>query len=231
MSLSPDDRYSGSWLNRVVSACQAFTGALIDTDLERCRSAVKRFASDSPRARTLGQLLVQRMMMIDLASNLCRHLRNRYPPSLRAHVSFQAVSEAFLSDGRRGSDPVRQFVALAERWLSAPTSPHAALAATVKALIDERYPDHISARAIALRLGEHPARIDRAFRRVYGMSTHAYARGRRLEAATALLADPTTTIVEISRRVGYRSKKDLYAAIRKDSGLTPLELRRLITSR
>lgn len=225
------DTYTGSWLHQVVSACQVFAGEMIDADANAYRRALARLARDTPRAQTVGHLLVKRLIMIELALNLCRHLHRRYP-AFREWDTFGILHREVLRNRRIAHDPLRQFLAFAERCIAAVPPPvDETLAARIKAQIDRSYPERVRTRDLASGLGERPVRVDRIFRRVYGVSAHAYARGKRVREALALLADRKTTVDEISRRVGYRSKKDLYAALMRDTGLTPLELRRRIGSR
>ncbi len=76
--------------------------------------------------------------------------------------------------------------------------------------------------------GEHPATLRGAFSARYGMRVADYIQLVRATRAVSLFS--TATKVEaVAWEVGYRSKKDLYAALARWVGATPTEIRRLST--
>jgi AraC-like DNA-binding protein len=71
-----------------------------------------------------------------------------------------------------------------------------------------------------------PARLRQEFQKLFGMTPTAYLQLIRASRAVSLLR--TATKVEVvAWEVGYRSKKDLYAALKRWVGATPAELRAL----
>ena len=81
-------------------------------------------------------------------------------------------------------------------------------------------------RALAEAAGMPPARLRETFLEEFGMTPPSYLRLVRAARAVALLG--TTSKVEAAAwDVGYRSKKDLYAVLRRWVGATPSELRAL----
>jgi len=70
-----------------------------------------------------------------------------------------------------------------------------------------------------------PARLQRDFRDVYGMSIRAYIERVRLAAAVREL--PQGKVEAIAIAAGYRSRKTFYQALARLTGLTPTDYRRL----
>ncbi len=65
----------------------------------------------------------------------------------------------------------------------------------------------------------------RLFKRVMGMTPHAYLMGVRLRQAARLLATTDLSLLEIGRRVGYASQSHFTKAFKAWTGLTPREYR------
>lgn len=81
-------------------------------------------------------------------------------------------------------------------------------------------------KALAERVGTRPVRLRQEFQRRYDMRVSTYL--QLVRAARALPLFQTASKVEgVAWEVGYRSKKDLYAALRRWVGATPGELRSL----
>ena len=79
---------------------------------------------------------------------------------------------------------------------------------------------------LAISSGAPQGRLSRQFKKVFGVRPAAYVHLVRISQAVALFR--TSAKVEaIARDVGYRSKKDFYAALKRWVGLTPAELREL----
>jgi len=65
----------------------------------------------------------------------------------------------------------------------------------------------------------------RLFKRLMGMTPHAYLMSVRLEQAARLLATTDLSILEIGQRVGYTSQSHFAKAFKAWTGLTPREYR------
>ncbi|MCS6816417.1 MAG: AraC family transcriptional regulator [Blastocatellia bacterium] len=65
----------------------------------------------------------------------------------------------------------------------------------------------------------------RLFKRVVGMTPHAYLMGVRLEQAARLLRTTDLSMLEISQRIGYASQSHFAKAFKAWTGLTPREYR------
>jgi AraC family transcriptional regulator len=70
-----------------------------------------------------------------------------------------------------------------------------------------------------------PFHFARLFKKVTGMSPHAYLAALRLERAQTLLATTDLSITEVSARVGYTSSSHFAKAFRQATGLSPRAFR------
>ena len=80
--------------------------------------------------------------------------------------------------------------------------------------------------ALAAMAGVHPSHLAHAFRRHFGMSVGAYARGVRLEAALERLTRSSVPISEIAIAAGFADQSHLTRECRAVLGVTPAEYRR-----
>ena len=67
-----------------------------------------------------------------------------------------------------------------------------------------------------------------SFHKVTGMPIYAYARSKRMEAASGLLSDTNESILEIAGRFGYENGSKFARAFRIVKGVSPSEYRRRI---
>ncbi len=67
-----------------------------------------------------------------------------------------------------------------------------------------------------------------SFHKVTGMPVYAYARSKRMEAASGLLSDTDESILEIAGRFGYENGSKFARAFRIVMGVSPSEYRRRI---
>jgi AraC family transcriptional regulator len=70
-----------------------------------------------------------------------------------------------------------------------------------------------------------PFHFARLFKKVTGMSPHAYLSALRLERAQTLLATTDLSVTEVSARVGYISPSHFAKAFRQTTGLSPRAFR------
>jgi AraC-like DNA-binding protein len=79
---------------------------------------------------------------------------------------------------------------------------------------------------LARECNESPTRLRRGFIDRFGLSPLAYVQGVRVVAAIGL-STSGGKVEALAHEVGYRSKKDLYTALDRWVGRTPLELSRM----
>ena len=66
-----------------------------------------------------------------------------------------------------------------------------------------------------------PYHFARLFKRATGVSPHRFVVRCRIDAATALLTESTTSISSIARAVGFRTASHFATTVRRITGMTP----------
>jgi len=66
-----------------------------------------------------------------------------------------------------------------------------------------------------------PYHFARLFKRATGVSPHRFVVRRRIDAATALLTESTSSISSIARAVGFRTASHFATTVRRITGMTP----------
>ena len=82
--------------------------------------------------------------------------------------------------------------------------------------------------ATAHRLGVSPFHLCRVFRRLTGMSVHAYRIELRQRLSLELLAAESVSVSRVAADLGFASHSHLTATLRLRLGLTPTRLRRVL---
>ena len=75
--------------------------------------------------------------------------------------------------------------------------------------------------------GVSPASLKKYFSQVYGVPISVYLRTMRMARAKELLSSTALRISDIADAVGYENQGKFGAAFRRETGVTPLEYRRL----
>jgi AraC family transcriptional regulator len=71
-----------------------------------------------------------------------------------------------------------------------------------------------------------PYHFARAFKRSFGLPPHRYHMARRIARAKAMLDEPTRTITDIARQLGFAETSSFSAAFRRATGISPSRYRR-----
>lgn len=95
-------------------------------------------------------------------------------------------------------------------------------------LLHQRAPGATTLSELAEAVGVHPVHLARSFRREHGVTVGEYARGLRLEWATAQLVQPDATLAEIAARAGFADQSHFTRAFRAYAGVTPGRYRELV---
>lgn len=165
-----------------------------------------------------------RLMLVDLCGTIVRAIHACDVP-----CSCQAASWKHLSIVTRldDCDPRTAFRNWAELFVTHVTARHPATAAQEAAALIRADPGKAwTLQQLASASGTLHGRLSRQFKKVFGVRPAAYVHLVRITQAVALFR--TSAKVEaIAREVGYRSKKDFYAALKRWVGLAPAELREL----
>src|SRR6185295_11261603 len=124
-------------------------------------------------------------------------------------------------------DPRTAFRNWAELFATHVAARHPATAAQEAAALIRADPGNAwTLQQLAGSSGAPHGRLSRQFKQVFGIRAAAYVHLVRVSQAVALFRTPAK-VEAIARDVGYRSKKDFYAALKRWVGLAPAELREL----
>jgi AraC-like DNA-binding protein len=103
--------------------------------------------------------------------------------------------------------------------------PCADLGHEIRQFIEAHYAEPLTLRRLSRSVHGSKTRVTEAFRRLYRSSVHEYLTAVRVRKAIDELRQSDDKIEVIAAKVGYRSKKNMYHAIRKLTGLTPGAIR------
>ncbi|MEO3939380.1 AraC family transcriptional regulator [Dermatophilaceae bacterium Soc4.6] len=124
------------------------------------------------------------------------------------------MREWFAADGTR-----------APGWWRAQTDPAVGPALS---LIHEQPEHHWTLEALASAVGWSRSGLARRFTQVVGEPPMTYLTHWRLNLAADLLADRSLTVETVARRVGYGSGFALSAALLRERGVRPRDLRTVV---
>jgi AraC-like DNA-binding protein len=109
-----------------------------------------------------------------------------------------------------------------------PTEAHRDLVERARAAIVANIAQHHSVAALALSLGTSPFHLCRVFRKVTGMTLHAYRLEVRQRMLLERLSTPNADLSRIAIELGFSSHSHLSATFRRRTGVTPRVLRELL---
>jgi AraC family transcriptional regulator len=95
-----------------------------------------------------------------------------------------------------------------------------------RALLHDRYGEHLRVTDVAGAVGVHPVHLARVFRLHYGTAVGAYLRSLRLTWAAGRLTDSDDTIAQIALQAGFFDQSHFTRSFRHQFGLTPLAYRK-----
>lgn len=71
-----------------------------------------------------------------------------------------------------------------------------------------------------------PYHFARSFKRSFGLPPHRYHAARRIARAKTMLAEPSRSVTEIGRTLGFAETSSFSTAFRKATGVSPSDYRR-----
>ena len=104
--------------------------------------------------------------------------------------------------------------------------PPASAAQRALGYLEERFADDVTLVSLAEHLALNPSTVSRLFRRATGMGFREYLNHLRIERASAMLADPRTTVTDAAFACGFGSLRTFHRAFRDIMGTTPRRSRR-----
>jgi AraC family transcriptional regulator len=95
-----------------------------------------------------------------------------------------------------------------------------------RALLHDRYGEHLRVTDVAGAVGVHPVHLARVFRLHYGTAVGTYLRSLRLTWAAGRLTDSDDTIAQIALQAGFFDQSHFTRTFKSQFGLTPLAYRK-----
>jgi AraC-like DNA-binding protein len=165
-----------------------------------------------------------RLMLVDLCGTIVRAIHARDASCSCHAASWEHISIVTRLDDRDPRTAFRNWAELFATHVAArhPVTPAQEAAALIRAEPGKAW----TLDQLASSSGAPHGRLSRQFKKVFGVRPAAYVHLVRVSQAVALFQTPVK-VEAIARSVGYRSKKDFYAALKRWVGLTPAELREL----
>jgi len=216
-----------AWLMEVNRRSQEFAGLLVPGEDLPEPEDIDAFVRTLPRAANVAEISLLKARLLDLALRWTVFTHARFHGGRRCCCSFATLEP--LAGGWR-IDP-RWDVAVARQWADACAEIGERLrdrqnARRLASELVERHREHHALTSHAEQLGAAPRALARTFRDEFGCTPHAFLTRVRVARAVPKLASGDKT-ESVASEVGYRSKKDLFGALRKLTGLRPSEVQRL----
>jgi AraC family transcriptional regulator len=96
---------------------------------------------------------------------------------------------------------------------------------SLRAILDERYKQHLDVRALAHEVGVHPVHMSRTFRRAFKVNIGDYVHRRRVQTACRILRESQTSIAAIAEDLGFSDQSHFSRIFRGITGQTPARYR------
>lgn len=138
------------------------------------------------------------------------HAEFRHPDALSALVLDALMSEMFVT-AERIRDEGR-----VPRWLS-----------DVHGVIDRRFDEPLTMRALAEWADVHPGHLARAFRRQYGLTVGEQIRVRRIAYVRQRL-ESKSSLQAIAQDAGFADQSHMTRTFRRATGITPARYRKML---
>lgn len=92
--------------------------------------------------------------------------------------------------------------------------------------IESNSSEQITLNEIAKKYYYSPSYFSRAFKKNFGVTFSAYLQNVRIQNVIRLMQDSDLSIEEISEKIGYHDKRELYRSFKKVTGTTPSSYRK-----
>ena len=214
------------WLRRADAAVERLSDDLTAIDVRTAAFLLQQFveALEAPPDAVHGAVLSA--VLMDVCGRVVHALHEQNPvvsctcdATIWSHVSRFAKW--------RDSDPRLAFRDWLDTFFVSVERDHPPDSAVRAAQIIRRNAARAwTLEALAEAAETRPARLRRDFQARFGMRPSAYVHLARITRAVSLLRS-AAKVEGVAWEVGYRSKKDLYAALSRWAGATPTELRAL----
>ncbi len=206
------------WMFTLISASQRF---ICDAALPHnsWQDALGRLLSSIPESRNRIEDLLLRSV---LARLVVVFARKRDQPTNQTLTMAHAVADILLNERVTPQQAFLNWGRLAS--LHRRPSKHADVASLI---VRRSLFETVDLNTLAGDIGCSERLVRVAFQRAHGMSPRRYKRRTKVLCAIELLRKETWDNETVARELGFRSPKNLYRALRLDTGLTPRQIRLL----
>jgi AraC-like DNA-binding protein len=222
-----NDALRPQWTFEFVAACHRLVGQSISPSPMSQLSILNDYVRELPDPRSVVEEEFARGQLLSAAVHWSNRLHNVIHPGVsaaRCRFNPSPLLEILLR--RDGPSAKAAFSGWAERFVAAFEAEHHLTQAYRAAdVIDRRFSEPLDVRELAAEVGTRPRTLDRAFRDAFGVSMHEYWTRARVVRAIPALREDGSNVDAVARRVGYRSTKNFYGAVRRLTGLTPAQIR------
>lgn len=214
------------WVARTRTALEALAAEFSVSEVSefptllRCSLERIEIEPDALHQAALG------LMLLDVCEQVVQAVHARLPPASCTCLSVAWEYSRALT-GREHTDPRAAIQDWLPRFLAHVRAAHPATPAGEAASLIRMEPQRPwTLLPLAEMTGNDRSRLSRQFKKAFGVRPAEYVHLVRVTRAVTMFR--TAAKVEaIASEVGYRSKKDFYAALKRWIGLTPSELRAL----
>jgi AraC-like DNA-binding protein len=215
------------WLAELNRQSQELTRRFVPGEDLPDSEEILAFVRTLPHASNAAETSLLKAVLLDLAFRWSVFAHARFHGGRRCSCLFttlEPLAESWRVDPQWNG-------AIAREWAAACAGIGDRLRARQDArrlasLLVERHQDFRPVSTYAERLGAEPWRLARTFLDEFGCTPHAFLTRIRIARAIAKLAEGEKT-EGVAGDVGYRSKKDLFGALKKLTGLRPSKVRKL----
>ena len=215
------------WLDRVMSACQAFSGDVTARRTRSVRSLLADFDTQLPDPKSRAEHAVLRAMLVEVS------LRWGHADHWAYHAEFP---DAECADDPAAlaltmwrvppADAKDAFRKWAHTYLEMMERVHPRYRAVeLRRELDADFAQPLSLTTLARARHVTTRALQRDFNELTGLTVQAYVTERRLDAAIALLKTTPDKVEWIANVVGWSSRKNLNRALARRRGCQPSELR------
>ena len=212
------------WLDRVMSACQAFSGAVTARRTRSVRSLLSDFDTQLPDPKSLTEHAVLRAMLVELS------LRWGHADHWAYHAEFpdaecadDPAALALTIWHRPAADAKAAFRTWASTYLETMERVHPRYRASeLRRDLDADFAQPLSLITLARERHVTTRALQRDFQE---LTAQAYVTERRLDAAITLLKTTSDKVEWIANVVGWSSRKNLNRALARRRGCQPREIR------
>jgi AraC-like DNA-binding protein len=217
-----------AWLSEINRRAQEFTGRFVPGEDLPNAVAIEAFVRTLPRPANAAEQTLLKAALLDLALRWNVYAHARYHGKHRCSCVFaglETLPRMWRVDPRWDDE-------VASEWAGA----CACIGERLRAREDARRLGTVLLEAIrtpgrsaACDVRSMTWTLRRTFQDEFGCTPHEFLTRRRIARAIPLLAKGMKTGI-VASEVGYRSKKDLFGALKRLTGLLPSEVQKLSAS-